>query len=257
MKVFIQIGHGVIGAAVISGLCIYQAGSFGEARHTISIIGAIAIVIASLYLLRSRWIRWGNRQTWLKYHQRLASMGLCLVLYHSAFQPLAWHSWLTLLLALSNLGTGITVSLTARKTRQMLLRCYLILAPILLVSIVLHGQQKLEHDEFFPLTDVHDVPCARCHTPERLLFHVSTTNWISLSSRSLLSRQENITGSNPDLNIGMSPSHRSDFRGHTRLDFAVSCNLTVPTGTFAGQRFAIEMQMPLYQNLNGIQLKSK
>lgn len=175
MKVFIQIGHGIIGAAVISGLCIWQAGSFGEARHTISIIGAIAIVIASLYLLRSRWIRWGNRQTWLKYHQRLASMGLCLVLYHSAFQPLAWHSWLTFLLALSNLGTGIAVSLTARKTRQILLRCHLILAPILLVSIVFHGQQKLEHDEFFPLTEVHDVPCARCHTPERLLFHVSTT----------------------------------------------------------------------------------
>ena len=175
MKVFIQIGHGIVGAAVISGLCIYQAGSFGEARHTISIIGAIAIVIASLYLLRSRWIRWGNRQTWLKYHQRLASMGLCLVLYHSAFQPLVWHSWLTFLLALSNLGTGVAVSLTARKTRQILLRCHLILAPILLISIVFHGQQKLEHDEFFPLTDVHDVPCARCHTPERLLFHVSTT----------------------------------------------------------------------------------
>ena len=175
MKVFIQIGHGIVGAAVISGLCIWQAGSFGEARHTISIIGAIAIVIASLYLLRSRWIRWGNRQTWLKYHQRLASMGLCLVLYHSAFQPLVWHSWLTFLLALSNLGTGVAVSLTARKARRILLRCHLILAPILLVSIVFHGQQKLEHDEFFPLTDVHDVPCARCHTPERLLFHVSTT----------------------------------------------------------------------------------
>ena len=175
MKVFIQIGHGIVGAAVISGVCIWQAGSFGEARHTISIIGAIAIVIASLYLLRSRWVRWGSRQTWLKYHQRLASMGLCLVLYHSAFQPLMWHSWLTFLLALLNLGTGVGVSLTARKTRQVLLRCHLILAPILLVSIVLHGQQKLEHDEFFPLTEVHDVPCARCHTPERLLFHVSTT----------------------------------------------------------------------------------
>ena len=175
MKVFIQIGHGIVGAAVISGLCIWQAGSFGEARHTLSIIGAIAIIIASLYLLRSRWIRWGSRQTWLKYHQRLASLGLCLVLLHSAFQPLAWHSWLTFLLALSNLGTGIAVSLTARKARQILLRCHLILAPILLVSIVFHGQQKLEHDEFFTLTDVHDVPCARCHTSEPLLFHVDAT----------------------------------------------------------------------------------
>ena len=172
MKVFVQIGHGVIGAAVISFLCIWQAGSFGEARHTISIIGAIAILIASLYLLRSRWIRWGNRQMWLKYHQRVASLGLCLVLFHSTFQPLAWHSWLTFLLALSNLGTGIAVSLTARKTRQTLLRFHLILAPILLVSIVFHGQAKLDHDEFFPLTDVHDLPCAKCHTSEPLLFHV-------------------------------------------------------------------------------------
>ena len=172
MKVFVQIGHGVIGAAVISFSCIWQAGSFGEARHTISIIGAIAILIASLYLLRSRWIRWGNRQIWLKYHQRVASLGLCLVLFHSTFQPLAWHSWLTFLLALSNLGTGIAVSLTARKTRQTLLKCHLILAPILLISIVFHGQAKLDHDDFFPLTDAHDVPCAKCHTSEPLLFHV-------------------------------------------------------------------------------------
>ena len=172
MRVFIQIGHGIVGAAVISFLCIWQAGSFGEARHTLSIIGGIAIVIASLYILRSRWIRWGNRQTWLKYHQRLASLGLCLVLLHSAFQPLAWHSWLTFLLALSNLGTGIAVSLTARRARQILLRCHLILAPVLLVSIVFHGQIQLDHDEFFPLTDVHDVPCVRCHVSEPLLFHV-------------------------------------------------------------------------------------
>ncbi len=171
MRVFIQIGHGVIGATVISFLCIWQAGSFGEARHTLSIIGAIAIVIASLYILRSRWIRWGNRQTWLKYHQRLASLGLCLVLLHSAFQPLVWHSWLTFILALLNLGTGVAVSLTARRTRQILLRCHLILAPVLLVGIVFHGQKKLEHDEFLPLTDVHDVPCARCHTSEPLIFH--------------------------------------------------------------------------------------
>ena len=150
MKVFIQIGHGVVGAAVISGLCIYQAGSFGEARHTISIIGAIAIVIASLYLLRSRWIRWGNRQTWLKYHQRLASLGLCLVLFHSAFQPLVWHSWLAFLLALSNLGTGVAVSLTARKTRRILLRCHLILAPILLVSIVFPRTRKIRTRRILP-----------------------------------------------------------------------------------------------------------
>ena len=68
------------------------------------------------------------------------------------------------------------MSLTARKTRQ-------VPAPMPphprtdsdSLASSFHGQQKLEHDEFFPLTEVHDVPCARCHTPERLLFHVSTT----------------------------------------------------------------------------------
>ncbi len=183
MQVFIQIGHGVIGAAVISFLCIWQAGSFGEARHTLSIIGALAIVIASLYILRSRWIRWGKRQTWLKYHQRLAALGLCLVLLHSAFQPLAWHSWLTFVLALLNLGTGVAVSLTARKLRQILLRCHLSLAPVLLVGIIFHGQQKLEHDEFFPLTDAHDVPCARCHVSEPLLFHVDLMLYQELNTQ--------------------------------------------------------------------------
>lgn len=175
MKVFIQIAHGIVGAAIISSLCIWQAGSYGEARHTISIIGAIVILIASLYILRSRWIRWGNRQMWLKYHQRFASLGLCLVLFHSAFQPLVWHSWLTFLIALGNFGTGIAVSLTVRKTRQTVLKCHLFLAPILLISIIFHGQAKLDHDDFFPLTDVHDVPCAKCHTSEPLLFHLAAT----------------------------------------------------------------------------------
>lgn len=176
MRVFIQISYGVIVALIVSVGCIWHIGSFGEARHTISIIGAIAIFVAGLYLLRSRWIRWGSRQLWLKYHQRLASMGLCLVLFHSAFQPLTWHSWLTFLLALSNLGTGIAVSLTVKQTRQILLRCHLFLAPVLLISIVFHGQAKLEHDAFFPLTEVHAIPCAKCHPSDPLLFRLDSTS---------------------------------------------------------------------------------
>lgn len=176
MRVFIQISYGVIVAIIVSVGCIWHSGSFGEARHTISIIGAIAILFASLYILRSRWVRWGSRQLWLKYHQRLASMGLCLVLIHSAFHPLTWHSWLTFLLALSNLGSGIAVSLTAKKTRQILLRCHLFLAPVLLISIVFHGQAKLDHDAFFPLTEVHDIPCAKCHPSDPLLFRLDSTS---------------------------------------------------------------------------------
>ena len=171
MNVFIQIAQGVAGAILISLFFILRS-SFGEARHTLSIIGAIIIFIASGYILRTRLIRWGSRQVWLKYHQRLASLGLSLVLIHSAAQPLAWHSWLAFTLALLNLGTGVGVSLTAQRTRRILLRCHLALAPILLLTVVLHGREKLDHDEFFPLTEVHDVPCVTCHTSEALLFSI-------------------------------------------------------------------------------------
>ena len=69
-------------------------------------------------------------------------------------------------------STTRAVSLTTHRTRRFLLRCHLFRAPILLFTIVLHGREKLDHDEFFPLTAVHDVPCAKCHTSEAVLFTV-------------------------------------------------------------------------------------
>ena len=82
------------------------------------------------------------------------------------------------------------------------------------------------------------------------------SDWLSLSGRLFFTHSGNITGHHPELNPRMSPSHRPDGRGGQRLDFAISSNLMVPTGTFAGQRLAVEFQMPLYQNLNGTQLKT-
>lgn len=81
-------------------------------------------------------------------------------------------------------------------------------------------------------------------------------DWISLSGRFFFTHWGNIIGNHPELDPLMSPSHRPDWRGGQRLDFAISSNLMVPTGTFAGQRLAVEFQMPLYQNLNGTQLKT-
>ena len=54
----------------------------------------------------------------------------------------------------------------------------------------------------------------------------------------------------------MSPSHRPDFHGGTKLDVAISSNLIVPSQKhLAGQRIAVESTIPVYQNLSGIQLK--
>lgn len=81
------------------------------------------------------------------------------------------------------------------------------------------------------------------------------SNWISFSGRLLFSHKGNITGSHPDLNPNMSPSHRSDFRGANRLDVAFSSDLIMPTGALAGHRLAVEFIVPLYQHLTGTQLK--
>ena len=173
MNPFIQIAHGVVGAAIITAILVFKWG-FAEARHPLSFIGAGAIILASTYFLRVRFIRWGKRQTWLKYHQRFASLGLCLVLVHSTLRPFHWHSWLTLGLAMLNLGTGLSVALTQHRVRRYLLRCHLALAPLLIVAIVVHGWKQLDHDAFFPLTDVHDVACASCHTSDAVLFSIET-----------------------------------------------------------------------------------
>ena len=83
------------------------------------------------------------------------------------------------------------------------------------------------------------------------------SDWLSFGGRLLLSHSGQITGSHPDLNANMSPSHRPDFRGGTEIDVAVSSNLMIPTGNpLVGQRLAIEFTLPVYQNLTGTQLKN-
>lgn len=82
-------------------------------------------------------------------------------------------------------------------------------------------------------------------------------DWISLSSRLLFSQWGDIVGAHPDLDSAMSPSHRSDFRGGTRLEFGISSNLMVPKGPLAGQRLAVELSLPIYQDLIGTQLKNR
>ena len=187
MNPIIQIGHGVVGASLISGALIWKFG-FGEIRHTLSIIGAISILVANLYFFRSRQIiKWGKRQTWLKYHQRFASLGLSLVFIHSAIQPHAWHSWTAFLLASANLGTGMTVSFTKGVIRKNILRIHSLLAPVLLISVILHGNRKLDHDDFLPLANEHDVACVKCHTLPTyktytcLLCHVHNTREIQFA----------------------------------------------------------------------------
>lgn len=53
----------------------------------------------------------------------------------------------------------------------------------------------------------------------------------------------------------MSPSHRSDFSGVNLADVAISSILIVSRGVLSGQRLALELLLPVYQHITGVQLK--
>ena len=80
-------------------------------------------------------------------------------------------------------------------------------------------------------------------------------NWINLGTMLLFTHLGNIMRSHSDLNPNRCLSQRADFRGLSRLDVVVLSNLIVPIGALAGQREVVELTMPIYRNLTGIQLK--
>ena len=80
--------------------------------------------------------------------------------------------------------------------------------------------------------------------------------WLSLSGLLQFLHIGHISGSHPDLDVRMSPSHRSDFRGVYRVDVAISGNLIVPQGVLSGQRVVLELLLPVYQHITGVQLKN-
>ena len=121
--------------------------------------------MASGYILRSKGIvRFGKRQIWVRFHRILASFGLTLIFIHGAFKPTFWYSWLPFILALGSLITGLAISITKIRNRKRLLLIHSFFSPLLLISIVLHGSKKMDHDNFFPLSGEHQVACIQCHT---------------------------------------------------------------------------------------------
>lgn len=76
----------------------------------------------------------------------------------------------------------------------------------------------------------------------------------SVSVRGLLRRNENISGADPALNPMMVPTADPELRAGTYFDGALGVNYSLPSAK--GLRFAVEGLLPLYQNLDGPQLKT-
>ena len=99
----------------------------------------------------------------------------------------------------------------------------------------------------------------------RLGHEFNATAWIaknishtsSVSFRMNYKRWNDIKGSDPDLNPNMVPTARTDLRAGDRIDALLGFNYYAKEGMLKGHRFSIEVGMPVYQDLDGPQLKAK
>jgi hypothetical protein len=81
---------------------------------------------------------------------------------------------------------------------------------------------------------------------------------VSASVRALLETWGNIAGGDPanSVNPAVVPTARTDLRGGTRFDIPVGLNFWVSGGALAGHRLAVELNIPVYQSLDGPQLET-
>ncbi len=78
----------------------------------------------------------------------------------------------------------------------------------------------------------------------------------SLSFRVDAELREKIKGRDKELNPNMVPTARADLSSMRTVNGLVGLNLYKSKGLFAGNRLAVEIGLPLYQDLDGPQLRS-
>ena len=82
-------------------------------------------------------------------------------------------------------------------------------------------------------------------------------DWVSLSGRIIGKHVGDIKGANPALNPMMVQTADPANHGGQWISLGVGLNFVVPEGALQGQRLAVEFTAPVYQNLNGPQLRTK
>lgn len=88
-------------------------------------------------------------------------------------------------------------------------------------------------------------------------FAFKAADWLSFSARVEGKIIGKIRGNNPDLNPMMVTTADPDNSGGKFVNSAIGFNTLIPGGSLRDVRLAFEFGYPLYQNLNGLQLKHK
>ncbi len=88
-------------------------------------------------------------------------------------------------------------------------------------------------------------------------FAIKTTNWLSFSGRIEGLIVDNINGENLKLNPMMVTTADTQNFGGNYVNSAVGFNMYIPKGSFKNIRLGFEYAYPIFQDLNGIQLKQE
>ncbi len=88
-------------------------------------------------------------------------------------------------------------------------------------------------------------------------FAIKTTNWLSFSGRIEGLIVDEISGENLKLNPMMVTTADTQNSGGNYVNSAVGFNMYVPKGSFRNIRLGFEYAYPIFQDLNGIQLKQE
>ena len=82
-------------------------------------------------------------------------------------------------------------------------------------------------------------------------------DWISVSTRALFENWGNVAGEDKALNPHMAPTMDPQLQGGARASLLLGSNHIFPDrmgSLLAGQRFALELRLPIYQHLDGPQM---
>ncbi len=81
------------------------------------------------------------------------------------------------------------------------------------------------------------------------------TDWVSVSARFAWTRQGNIHGVDPTLDKTLTPLNDNMLQGGTTLQVGPGLNVLLPFA--GGQRLAVELVLPVFEDLDGPQLSSE
>lgn len=86
---------------------------------------------------------------------------------------------------------------------------------------------------------------------------IKATDWLSVSGRFELGAIDKIEGVNPALNPMMVITADTSNSGMTYANAGIGFNLYVFKGSFKNLRLGAEAALPVFQNMNGVQLRNK